>query len=242
MTDDRRAMQFGTLPGDIRAVCDLLSQQYQMSNLGNKRNALDELLYIILSLRTHELGYSESYRRFKARFPSWTLAATASEDDIRDAIKPGGLAVQKAAHIKQALILIQAEFGEVSLRRLRQMEKADAMRFLLRLPGVGVKTAKCILMFSLGFEVLPVDTHVARVCNRLGWLGRGARPKAHEAIEKLIPPELRRRFHVACVMHGRAICRGNHPRCDICCLAKLCPKIGINGLRKPSKTHGSSIR
>ena len=211
----------------VLTVCKLLSAEYPDTRLGNKVNPLDEYLYILLSLRTHEPGMLASYRFFKRTFPSWASAARASRRQIERAIATGGLARQKADRLKRALRQIQAQFGEVSLSKLRKMPRIEVERFLLRLPGVGIKSARCIMMYSLGFDVLPVDVHVARISRRLGWVGPASTFSLHESLEKLIPPGKRFAFHVNCVQHGRSICRGQTPKCDVCCLSKQCLRIGV---------------
>jgi endonuclease III len=169
---------------------------------------------------------------FKRRFPSWLSVWKADRREIATAIKSGGLAKQKAGNIKRALGIIHDEFGEVSLRCLKNMKRQEAEDFLLKLPGIGVKSARCIMMYSLGFGVLPVDTHVARITYRLGWVNTQNTERLHAELERLVPSKWRFCFHVCCVQHGRAICRGQYPKCDVCCLARVCKKVGITDNRK----------
>jgi endonuclease III len=195
---------------------------------------LDEFLYIYLSLRTHERGFQTAYSNFKLRFPSWESAFRATKKQIASAIAPAGLATQKAARIKESLRIIKTEFGELSLRKLKYLAPADAEKFLIRLPGIGVKSARCIMMYSLGHEVLPVDTHVARIAARLGWTSENSNSaELHDELEVLIPPRARFGFHVRCVQHGRAICRGHFPACNRCCLAGVCPRNGVVDISEP---------
>ncbi len=208
-------------------VCQKLGTRYRAYSLGNKRNPLNEYLYILLSLRTHEKGFHRAYGNFKRAFPSWRKATRATRRQITRAISAGGLARQKAERIKLALMMIQEELGEVSLRKLRQMSQDEAEAFLLRLPGVGLKSARCIMMYSLGFHVLPVDTHVARIAYRLGWVSKAGSRRLHTLLAEMVPPELRFEFHVYCVQHGGIVCRGQYPKCDSCCLRDLCPRIGL---------------
>ncbi len=211
----------------VSKICEVLRGTYSVTSLGNKRNPLDEYLFILLSLRTHEKGLEASYRGFKEAFPSWTAAARATANQIAKAIETGGLSRQKAQRIRKALRHIKEEFGEVSLRKLRRMTQEDAERFLLALPGVGLKSARCIMMYSLGFEILPVDVHVSRISTRLGWVPKAGSTVHHRLLEDIIPPALRFAFHVCCVQHGRAVCRGQYPKCEICCLSDHCPRVGL---------------
>lgn len=213
--------------GLVRQICSLLAEEYPAERLGNKCNPLDEYLYITLSLRTHERGYQEAYRRFKECFPSWRLAYSATKKEIAAAVAPAGLFNQRAERIKKALQVIKTEFGEISLRKLRTLAPKEAETFLTRLPGVGVKSARCIMMYSLDLDVLPVDTHVWRIVTRLGWIDANERGDVHRELERLIPPKLRFGFHVRCIQHGRAVCRGQHPQCGACVLSPLCPRIGV---------------
>ena len=222
------ARREGTPPGrtEIRNVCRALEAEYHDRSLGNKRNPLDEYLYITLSLRTHERGFQESFRRFKGAFPSWDRAYCATVREIAHAIRPGGLARQKAVRIRATLRLVKKRLGEVSLRKLKHWPKAEVEAFLMSLPGVGLKSARCIMMYSLGFDVLPVDTHVARVSIRLGWAERAGGKELHRRLDDVIPPRYRFAYHVGAVQHGRAVCRGEYPRCGGCCLRKVCARVG----------------
>ncbi len=217
----------------IHKVHRLLAAEYPDTVLGNKRNPLDEYLYIYLSLRTHERGFDAAYKGFKRRFPTWQSAFRATRKQIARAIRPAGLADQKAGRIKQALRIIKSAFGEVSLRRLKHCSADDAEAFLMRLPGIGVKSARCIMMYALGFDVLPVDTHVARISTRLGWIDVG-QTDLHDELQDLVPPSLRFGLHVRFVQHGRAICRGQHPKCARCCLAGICQRVRVTQTGQPN--------
>src|SRR5262249_16783656 len=121
---------------------------------------------------------------------------------------------------------LYADHGAVSLGLLHGMVDTAAFEYLLTLPGMGPKTARCVLMYSLGRDVFPVDTHVWRIAKRLGWASGGNRPTARQMheLERAIPPPLRYSLHITMVAHGRAICRAV-PACDICPLRRLCPKL-----------------
>jgi endonuclease III len=95
------------------------------------------------------------------------------------------------------------------------------------LPGVGKKSADCIMMYSLGMDVLPVDIHVSRISQRLGLVKKTNNERIQQELELIIPARKRLRYHVNCVQHGRAVCRGQYPKCGICCLSTVCPRVGI---------------
>ena len=214
--------RINNLQKKAKKVCRLLEKIYPITFLGNKKNPLDEYLYITLSLRTHASGYEKAYKSFKAEFTEWSDALKATESQIAKAIEPGGLANQKSRRIKDALHRIYSEFGEVSLRALKHIPQDAVESFLLSLPGIGLKSARCIMMYSLGFNVLPVDTHVTRIARRIGLIPNVDNNKTHKLLEALIPPQLRFNFHVTCVQHGRQICRGQYPKCKDCCLLNIC--------------------
>jgi endonuclease-3 len=211
-------------PAALHGVCDALKHEYPPGDLGNKKNPLDEFLYILLSRRTHERGYRTAYKRFKQRFPRWRMLQAASLEDVVEAIRPAGLARQKAIHILNAVKWIRDRFGEISLRKLQGMTQIEVERILLTLPGIGHKSARCIMMYSLGFQVLPADTHVCRIARRLGWSAARSSYRVHRDLEDLVPPERRYDFHVACIKHGRAVCRGKEPNCRDCCLFRWCER------------------
>lgn len=209
-------------PKLVHKICEALDDNYPYSRLGNKRNPLDEYLYIILSLRTHGKGTSSSYKAFKKRFKSWPEVEKAGKGEIEEAIRSGGLAAQKTERVVAAIQQIKRAFGKLSLRSLKSLPQDQVEQFLLQLPGVGLKSARCIMMYSLGFQILPVDTHVARISRRLGLVKDGSSRQLHDQLEQIIEPSLRFSFHIHCVQHGRAVCRGQFPRCSECCLSECC--------------------
>jgi endonuclease III len=223
-------------------VISVLSRHYCLGMLGNKLNPLDEFLYILLSLRTHEVGLRRAYASFKRAFPSWPRACRARVEEIARAIRPAGLEYQKACRIKASLRLVECRFGEVSLRRLRHMPALEAEEALLSLPGVGLKSARCIMMYSLGFRVLPVDVHVARISKRLGLTAAGEQQDVAHYLHMIVPPRLRFAYHVYCVQHGRMICRGQHPKCGVCSISHLCRQIGVPGPRPEMQNESRGTR
>ena len=227
---------------DVRRVARLLAAEYKLSRLGNKSAPLDELAYVLLSGRTSEGKYQAVYAAFKRRFPRWQDVADATLAQIATAISLGGLARQKARYLRAIARKVRRDFGRVSLRGLQEYSTARAEEYLCSLPGVGIKTARCVLMYALGRPVFPADIHCLRVLARLGWIDcraatsrevadsvqRGDRVSAYVAdtAQAGIPPALRHPLHVYFVQHGRAVCRPR-PRCDECVLRQLCPRVGV---------------
>ena len=133
--------------------------------------------------------------------------------------------------------IIVAKFGEPTLKPLRKMSDKDAEAFLLSLPGVGKKVARCVLMYSLGRQVFPVDTHCWRIARRLGWVrptqkDKHCAPRDMDRLQSKIPPELRYSLHVNMISLGREFCSQAAPRCDECPISAWCPKIGVPQIGK----------
>src|SRR5262249_29180168 len=149
----------------------------------------------------------------------------ARTEDIEAAIRIGGLARSKAASLKRMLEKIYVDQGATSLRHLRNRSTGEALAYLSSLPGVGLKTARCVLMYALHRPVLPVDVHVWRISKRLGWINGGTHPDNQRSVEleTAIPAHLRYSLHVTMVSHGRKICR-QRPRCLSCLLSAICPR------------------
>jgi len=203
--------------------CRLLSQRYGNPRHGNRSNPLDELVYIILSTRTGEAVFCGIYRKLKKEFPSWDDVRGRSVAEFHRILAPGGLSSLKAYQLLAIFSALRAEFGRATLAPLRAMPDGEAEGFLTSLPGVGKKVAKCVLMYSLGRQVLPVDVHTHRVAVRLGLAAKRRPDTSQDLIEAQVPPELRYGFHVNAVAHGRAVCLPSKPMCGACVLRECCP-------------------
>ena len=224
-------------PLNIWNVAAALKDRYHDFNHHNLKNPLDELLFIMCSTKTAETSYRSTFRALKASFPTHLQIAEAPAEYIARPIASGGLSNQKARAIRDLLDIIVARFGEPSLKSLRAMSDEDAEAFLLSLPGVGKKTARCVLMYSLGRQVFPVDTHCWRIARRLGWVrttqkDKHCAPRDMDRLQSKIPPELRYSLHVNMISLGREICTPSSPRCDECPISALCPKTGVHRMKK----------
>lgn len=207
------------------ALAASLRRSFGVSSLGNKRNPLDELVYIVLSTRTPPESYQTAYRQLRRAFPLWEHLAEASVQDIADAITVGGLQAKKARQLRGIAEALRDRFGRVSLAPLHQMSDAEAEKVLLELPGVGVKVARCVLMYSLDREVFPVDRHCLRVVRRLGWVdpSRPLGKKLADEIQEAIPGPVRKQVHVGMILLGRSICLPSNPSCSYCPILQMCP-------------------
>lgn len=192
--------------------------------LGNKRNPLDELIYIQLSVRTRESTYQSTYAALRrlAR-GSWERLLDVPVAILAQVLEGGGMGQVKAERLRGQLLGIRARFGRTSLAPLRRMEDAEIEGFLRSLPGVGPKVARCVMLYSLDREVFPVDSNCRRVLSRVGLLPPQVHVKAgHDFLQQLVPKHLRRSLHVNLVHHGRAICVPGNPRCEVCPIVDLC--------------------
>jgi endonuclease-3 len=211
-------------PVAIEEVIELLEQEYGPRRWQPDRDPIDVLIGTILSQNTSDTNSGRAFTSLKASFDSWEAVASAPAEHIAQVIKSGGLSQIKAVRIKQVLEQIEKEQGRISLDFLKSMNMAEAEDYLMRLPGVGHKTASCVLLFSLGKPALPVDTHVFRVAKRLGLIdARASIEKAHSLLQEQVSPSKVYQFHVHMIEHGRRICHARQPQCDRCILRGICP-------------------
>jgi endonuclease III len=205
-------------------VVRLLRGEYGLPRHGNPDDPLDDLIFVLLSQMTTGPSYERVFARLKRTRGGWRRIARMRETTLRALIKDAGLSRQKAPRILAILRQLTREFGGPTLRPLRRLTDAAAQAYLMSLPGVGPKTAKCVLMYTLRRDALPVDTHLDRLAMRLG-LVDSELPSArrHSELEAAVAPRDRYALHVGALAHGRAVCRSLRPRCGSCVLAELCP-------------------
>jgi len=217
--DDREAW--------LREIDRRLQRRYRNRRHYNLRNPLSELVFVVLSSRTPEARYLEVYRSFRKQFRSWSAVANAPISEVEAALRRGGLSRRKAESIQAILHRIRLDFGRMSLDHLKEMSTEEAEAYLCSLPGVNVKTARCVLMYSLGRDVFPVDTHVWRIFKRLG-IGEGGRVPTRRQADELqdaVPEDIRYTLHVNLVSLGRDVCRSRVITCEMCPIDDLCPMI-----------------
>lgn len=168
-------------------------------------------------------SYERVFERLKVAMPEWQILIETSVSYLTSLIADAGLSGQRAVRLKQIAERLLCDFGKVSLAPLVAYDDEAVKQYLTSLPGVGIKTAKCVMMYSLGRHVLPVDTHIARVAIRLGLVPAGSVAAIDRDLSTVVPSTLCFDFHVNTVAHGRAVCRAVRPRCDDCVLSSLCP-------------------
>jgi endonuclease III len=187
------------------------------------RAPIDELILTVLSQNTNDRNRDVAYERLRMRFPgSWAEVRDAPVEAIEEAIRPGGLSNTKAVRIQEILRAL----GDDDLAWLDEAPLEEARSFLTSLPGVGRKTAACVLLFSFGRPDVPVDTHVSRVGGRLGLFRPGAPfEEAHDELTRLArgDPDDAYELHVALIRHGRRTCVARAPGCGECPLRRMCP-------------------
>ena len=149
-----------------------------------------------------------------AKYPSPEALAKASPEEIEEIVRPCGLGRSKARDISGCMRMLVTEYGG---------RVPDTMEELLRLPGVGRKSANLVLGDVFGKPAIVTDTHCIRLCNLIGLVDDIKEPaKVEKALWKIIPPEEGNDLCHRFVLHGRAVCVARRPACDACCLKDVC--------------------
>jgi endonuclease-3 len=211
-------------PETVRAVSAALQRAYGRPPRQEPGDPLDGLIGTMLSQNTTSANSRAAFRELKRRFPTWRQCLAAPTSAVVEAIRSAGLAHIRGPRIQQVLAQVEREHGRLSLDSLHDIAPRRAFEYLQTLPGVGPKTAACVLLFSCRKQVFPVDTHVARVTRRLGWVPKSASPDAIQGmLEPVVPAGLRYALHVNLIAHGRARCHPSEPECSGCPLLEHCP-------------------
>ena len=209
-------------PATVRAVCRKLKTAHGLPRLGNPRDPVDDLIFVLLSNRTPPQVAMTVYKNLKEHYPNWNEILSTPPSHLRKLLLPAGLWKKRTDYMRRSLKIIQHDFGTIDLRELRHATETYALNYLLSLPGVSDKVARCVMMYTLGFQALPIDTHINRIATRLGWTATEQPRQNQIALERLIPPQYRYTFHVAGITHGRAICTPRKPNCPNCCIKQHC--------------------
>jgi endonuclease III len=207
----------------LKRIRDRLRREYGRPVLRPHGAPIDELILTVLSQNTNDRNRDVAYGRLRERFSSWDEVREAPVEEIEEAIRPGGLAPTKAVRIKQILEAI----GEDDLAWLANAPLDEARDHLTELPGVGRKTAACVLLFAFGRPDVPVDTHVYRVGSRLGlWREKASFTEAHDEMLRLAGYDGQEAYevHVLLIRHGRRTCTARAPDCAHCPLRRMCPE------------------
>jgi endonuclease-3 len=224
----------------VHLVNRRLHEVYGPRERYSARDPLEELILTILSQNTSDRNSGRAWRMLQSRFRTWDDMLAADTSELYDAIKSAGLGNIKAPRIQSVLQAILDRRGSFDLHFLRDLPLAEAKRWLTSLPGIGPKTAACVLCFACDMPALPVDTHVHRVSQRLGLIGpKVGADAAHDLLERAVPPEDVYAFHVNMILHGRQICHAQRPECGRCPLADLCAYYAAQRVFSPLVTTES---
>ena len=230
----------------VRVLRDRLREVYGIPVAPPHGDALGELILTVLSQSTNDRNRDVAYLGLRERFPTWEEVRDAPVEDVEFAIRRGGISKVKSVRIQAILAAVSdgpdpatvsrrvrraraASEDPLDLSWLARVPVPDAQAYLCSLPGVGRKTAACVLLFSFGMRDVPVDTHVSRVGWRLGLFRPGAGfEELHDAMLDLTPRGQELELHVNLLRHGRRTCAAQRPRCGECALARMCPRVGVD--------------
>ena len=182
----------------------------------------------MLSQHTSDTNRDRAYADLRRRFPTWDDVADAPLPALARAIRRGGLGPTKAVRIRAILRALRDDGVPLDDHALTRMADQELWDELLALPGVGPKTAACVLLFSLDRPFFPVDTHVHRVARRLGLVPpRADAVSTQSAFQTSVPEPQMYPLHMNLIRHGREVCVAVRPRCSECVLRDLCPRAGV---------------
>ena len=221
-----------TLRGRLRRIARRLRRAYGEPPPPRRLPPLDELVLTILSQNTNDTNRDRAYADLRTKLPSWDDVADAPLPVIERAIRSGGLAPTKAPRIRAVLRALRERGAGLGDRALRRIRHDRLYELLVGLPGVGPKTAACVLLFSLDRPYFPVDTHVHRVAMRLGLVPPTATAvRAQELLQAALEADEMYEVHMNLIRHGRHVCVALRPICSQCVLADLCPRVGVTRRR-----------
>lgn len=220
----------------LMRIYELLIATYGKPENEPDNDPLGGLIGTILSQHTSDINSERAYRQLVVAFPTWEAARDAETYKIAEAIKCGGLANIKSVRIQDVLHTLserqenagqQGTLASYLFQELRKRSPEEGWHYLRTYPGVGPKTAACVLMFNMDEPVMPVDTHVHRVSQRLGLIGpKVSADQAHTLFARITPPEWVYPLHVNLIRHGRQVCHAQRPACSVCALYSECAYVG----------------
>jgi len=207
----------------INKIISLLQKEFKgLHPRPPKSDPLDMLIATMLSQNTTDKTSYRAFQNLKTDFKNWEDVMNSPPEKIKKAIKVCGLTNQKSKSIQQLLKQLKAKHNMLNINFVKDMKDEEIYDELIRYDGVGVKTISCVLAFSLGRDVFPVDTHVHRITNRLGLVNTKTPDKTFEAVKDAIPKGKKYLFHNLLIFFGRKICRAKNPLCNKCLLFDHC--------------------
>jgi len=218
-----KPFEFRQAKAKVKKINALLERGYGIPRRESKADLLDVLVQTILSQNTNDQNRDRAYQRLKSQFPRWGDILNGKRRVVVEALRPGGLARQKAKRIVDIFQWLRKREGKVSLTFLKRMGEEEIKETLGGLKGIGPKTVHCLLLFGLGREAFPVDTHILRVGKRLGFIPEEIdAEKAHSWMGPLVPQGKALSLHLNLIRHGRFVCKAKSPKCAECFLGGDC--------------------
>ena len=223
---------------EIKQINRLLIKHYGIPKRPNRLpNPIDTLIATILSQNTNDKNSYKAYQNLKKKYKSWQEVADSPRNKIEKSIKVAGLGKQKSTSIKTFLNTLKKKNDKLNLNYITRMKNEEILDELTSISGIGVKTASCVLLFSLDRNVCPVDTHVHRTLNRIGLVKTKTPDKTFELINDRLPEGIAHQFHTNLINLGRDICKPAKPLCSVCPLLKVC-KYEYKNLDKVNNVGG----
>ena len=184
------------------------------------RDPYHVLISTILSQRAKDENTAIAAKQLFDLYETPESLSTGDLDKIQELIKPAGLYQAKAKNIQNVARILVEEYKSKVPKDINEMVK---------LPGVGRKTANCVLVYGFNEPAIPVDTHVHRISNRLGWVKTKTPEQTETALAEFLPKKYWIEINELMVRHGQGKCRPVNPKCGLCSLNKIC-KFGITKL------------
>lgn len=207
----------------VELVTSALEKKFGVPNVRRRVDLIGSFVVTMLSQHTSDLNADRAFAVLKKRLPTWSDVAEAPVGEIVDAVRSAGLANQKGPRIRDFVRWVKRTFGDYDLSPMRKMSDAEIYELFGQVNGIGVKTISVVMLFSLGRDVFPVDTHVHRICRRVGFVPQKVTAeKTHRLMDPLIPVGKSMSLHVNMLRLGRTICAARKPKCPECPLNKLC--------------------
>jgi len=212
----------------VKEITDRLEKAFGIPHWPGRGKPLGSLILTILSQSTNDRNRDIAYARLKEQYPDWSSVMNAPVEAIADAIRPAGLANQKSQRIKDILRWVYETYGTFDLSFLCEEDQQKVIDTFLKLKGVGIKTISVVLMFTCGKDIFPVDTHVHRICRRLGLVPeKASAEKTHHIMQNLVPTGKSYSLHMNFLKLGRSICKAQKPKCNECPLRDMCPSAAL---------------
>ena len=201
----------------------LLEDAYGVPKTKKNVNVLDELILTLLSHNTNDINRDKGFAELRKQYPTWEKVLAAPRKKIENAIRIAGLAPAKSSYIKDTLNFIKKNCGKLNIDWICDKDPDWVEETFTQVKGIGVKTINVVLSFACGSDRFPVDTHINRICSRLGFVPEGSSPeKTYIAMSSIFPKGKAYSFHINIITHGRQTCKARNPLCDKCNLRRFC--------------------